>query len=87
LHTEALDYGRNKIHISFDGRCGREENLHDIWDTDIPYKINGLKHNLKHNKEKEPATQQAARLFQAKRFRPRLTECSAIHNPLEYSML
>jgi hypothetical protein len=87
LHAEALDRGGNEIHVCFDGRCGKEENLHSIWDTDIPHKINGLKHSLKHNEEKEPAAQWAASLFQTNRFRPLHAECSDIQNPLECAML
>jgi hypothetical protein len=63
LHTEALDRGGNSIHVCFDNRCGRE-NLHGIWDTDIPHKINGIKHAEKHNAEKEAAARWADRLSQ-----------------------
>ena len=87
LHVEALDRGGNEIHVCFYDRCARDENLHGIWDTDILHKINDLKHNLKHNKEKEPAAQWAASLFQTNRFRPRHAECSDIQNPLECAML
>ncbi|KAE8342582.1 hypothetical protein BDV24DRAFT_162472 [Aspergillus arachidicola] len=86
LHVEALEQGGNKIHVCFDHYCSKE-NLHAIWDTDIPHKMNGIKHNRKHNEEKEPAERWAARLFQANRFRPYYAECSDIQNPLECAML
>ncbi|KAJ5440246.1 S1/P1 nuclease, partial [Penicillium daleae] len=35
---------------------------YSISDTDIPYKINGLKYNLKYNEEKEPAARETNRL-------------------------
>ncbi|KNG80367.1 hypothetical protein ANOM_011496 [Aspergillus nomiae NRRL 13137] len=86
LHVEALEQGGNKIHVCFDHYCSKE-NLHAIWDTDIPHKMNGIKHNRKHNEEKEPAERWAASLFQANRFRPYYAECSDIQNPLECAML
>lgn len=87
LHVEALNRGGNDIHVCFDERRGREENLHSVWDADIPHKINGLKDNLKHNKEKEPAARWAASLFQANRFSPLHAECSDIQNPLKCAMI
>jgi hypothetical protein len=30
LYAEGLDRGGNEIHVYFDGRCGRDENLHSI---------------------------------------------------------
>ncbi|ORY18925.1 S1/P1 nuclease, partial [Clohesyomyces aquaticus] len=42
LHTEALDRGGNEIHACFDSHCGKKENLHSIWDKDIPHKMRGL---------------------------------------------
>ncbi|GFF25187.1 hypothetical protein IFM46972_01317 [Aspergillus udagawae] len=87
LHAEALERGGNEIHVCFDKHCGKKENLHGIWDTEIPHKINGIKHNEKHNDEKEPAERWAASLFRANRFRPHHAECSNIQNPLECATL
>jgi hypothetical protein len=87
LHAEALERGGNEIHICFDKHCGKKENLHGIWDTEIPHKMNGIKHNEKHNDEKEPAERWAASLFRANRFRPHHAECSNIQNPLECATL
>jgi len=86
LHVEALEEGGNKIPVCFDNYCSRE-NLHSIWDTDIPHKMNGITHNRKHNDEKEPAERWAASLFRANRLRPYYAECSDIQNPFECAML
>lgn len=63
LHVEKVDRGGNEIHVCFDDRCAKSENLHGIWDTDIVHKINGLKHNEKHNQERDAAQKWADSLF------------------------
>ncbi|KAJ6024637.1 hypothetical protein N7540_005434 [Penicillium herquei] len=63
LHVEDKYRGGNNIHVCFDNHCSRNSNLHSVWDTDIPHKLNGLKHSLKHNEEKEPAIKWAEKLF------------------------
>ncbi|KAE8423315.1 S1/P1 nuclease [Aspergillus pseudocaelatus] len=83
LHDEALARGGNDIIVKFDHR---RENLHGIWDTDIPHKMNGIGHNLKHNNERAAAANWADKLFQVNGLRPLQAECSDIQKPLECSM-
>jgi hypothetical protein len=87
LHVEAKCRGGNEIHVHFDNHGGEKENLHSVWDTDIPHKINGLKHSLKHNEEKEPAVKWAEKLFQSQGLRPLQAECADTQKPLKCAML
>jgi hypothetical protein len=80
LHVEDKEKGGNGIEVCFDKQ---ELNLHAVWDTAIPHKINGVKHNLKHNAEKEASARWADRLYERNRFRPMANECSNIRNPLK----
>ncbi|RFU24611.1 hypothetical protein B7463_g11726, partial [Scytalidium lignicola] len=79
LHVENVDRGGNEIHVCFDHRCAKAENLHSIWDTDIVHKINGLKHYEKHNEEREAAQKWADSLF-AEGQRSLRKECDDINN-------
>ncbi|KAF7589804.1 hypothetical protein BBP40_003613 [Aspergillus hancockii] len=85
LHVEAKGRGGNDYPVCFDRRCANE-NLHSIWDTDIPHKINGIKHNLKHNDEKEAAAGWATRLFQSNASRDLRAECTDVSNPVKCAM-
>jgi hypothetical protein len=82
LHVEGEEKGGNNISVCFDKHCSRE-NLHSVWDTAIPHKINGIKHNLKHNDEREASAGWADRLYERNRLWPIANECSNIRNPLE----
>jgi hypothetical protein len=62
-------------------------NLHSVWDTEIPHKINGLKQKPKHNDEKEPAVKWAAKLFQSQGLRPLQAECSDTKKPSKCPMI
>lgn len=86
LHVEDKCRGGNDIHVCFDNHCAKT-NLHSVWDTDIPHKLNGLKHSLKHNEEKEPAVKWAEKLFQSQGLRPLHAECSDIKRPLKCPMI
>ncbi|KAK3670413.1 hypothetical protein LTR78_009653 [Recurvomyces mirabilis] len=65
LHTEAIDRGGNQIKVCFDGSCRKNLNLHEVWDTEIPNKINGLKREPKVDEEKETAKNWADEMFQS----------------------
>ena len=80
LHVEGKEKGGNNISVCFDNH---EQNLHAVWDTSIPHKLNGIKHNLKHNDEKEASARWADRLYERNRFGQIANECSNIRNPLE----
>jgi hypothetical protein len=82
LHVEAIGKGGTEIPVCFNNHCSGQ-NLHAVWDTAIPHQINGIKHNLKHNAEKEASSQWADRLYQRNRLRPLAEECSDIQNPLK----
>ncbi|KAJ5380217.1 uncharacterized protein N7496_002645 [Penicillium cataractarum] len=83
LHVENKLRGGNDLHVCFDNHCAKTTNLHSVWDTDIPHKLNGLKHKLKHNEEKEPAVRWAEKLFQSQGLRPLQAECSDVKKPLK----
>lgn len=87
LHVEKMFRGGNDLHVCFDNRCTKNTNLHSVWDTEIPHKLNGLKHKPKHNGEKEPAVRWAENLFQSQGLRPLQAECSDIKKPLKCPMI
>ncbi|CEL08656.1 hypothetical protein ASPCAL11803 [Aspergillus calidoustus] len=58
LHVEATGRGGNDIAVCFDRRCSGQ-NLHSVWDTAIPHKINSIKHNLRHNDERKASAEWA----------------------------
>ncbi|KAJ5505467.1 hypothetical protein N7453_004424 [Penicillium expansum] len=78
LHVEGYEDGGNKIKVRFDGH---DDNLHSIWDTDMPHKINGIKHRLKHNDEKLASLKWAKHLLQQNKHRPTTAvECADVAN-------
>lgn len=87
LHVEAKLRGGNELHVCFDNHCAKTMNLHSVWDTEIPHKINGLKQKPKHNDEKEPAVKWAAKLFQSQGLRPIQAECSDTKKPSKCPMI
>ncbi|KAJ5111194.1 hypothetical protein N7532_001729 [Penicillium argentinense] len=87
LHVEAKCRGGNDLHVCFDNRCPETKNLHSVWDTDIPHKINGLKDKPKHNDEKKPALKWAEKLFQSHGLRPLQAECTDTKRPLKCPMI
>lgn len=87
LHIEATLRGGNDLPVCFDNHCPKKKNLHSVWDTDIPHKINGLKDTPKHNDKKEPAVKWAEKLFQSHGLRPLQAECSDIKRPLKCPMI
>lgn len=87
LHVEANRRGGNDIHVCFDNRCPMKKNLHSVWDTDIPHKINGMKDKPKHNDEKEPAMKWAAKLLKSHGLRPLQAECFDTKRPLQCPMI
>ena len=79
LHAENYSRGGNDINVTFDNH---KDNLHSIWDTDMPHKINKIKHNEKYNNENKAAMAWAKRLVQHNQHRPTATvECRDISNP------
>lgn len=54
LHTEDLSRGGNDIPVAFDGHRTQRTNLHSVWDSAIPRKMNGL-HFDAHAAEEKPA--------------------------------
>lgn len=67
LHVEGFAQGGNLIKVCFDGH---HDNLHSVWDTDMPHKINGIKHHSRHNEEKEASRKWAKRLIQQNQYTP-----------------
>jgi hypothetical protein len=86
MHVEATRRGGNDIPVCFDRRCSGQS-LHSVWDTGIPHKINGIKHNLKHNDERKASAEWAERLYRTTGELPGLAqECSDIRSPLQCIM-
>jgi hypothetical protein len=86
LHVEGTGKGGTEIPVCFDRRCSGQH-LHSVWDTAIPHKINGIKHNLKHNDERKASAEWAERLYQTTGTLPSLAEeCSNVRDPLECIM-
>ncbi|KAF2269120.1 phospholipase C/P1 nuclease [Lojkania enalia] len=66
LHTENMSRGGNDIHVCFDKRCAQTQNLHSVWDKEIPHKMRGLKAKEGEDKiMKEAAAEWADELFAA----------------------
>ncbi|KAF9890408.1 hypothetical protein FE257_006076 [Aspergillus nanangensis] len=87
LHVENKSRRGNDIPVTFDNRH-TDTNLHSIWDTDIPHKINGLKHNLKHHDEKTAAAEWAYRLYSSGKLPPLPAEdCVDVIDPLKCLLL
>ncbi|KAB8231455.1 S1/P1 nuclease [Aspergillus alliaceus] len=87
LHVEGAYKGGNGILVHF-GRRRSHENLHSVWDTDIPHKINGIAHNIKHNDEREAAKRWAGRLAQSDLSRSlRGEECTDVSRAVECAMV
>lgn len=78
LHVEDYERGGNKVKVDFDNHT---DNLHSIWDTDMPHKINGIEHRLKHNQEKLASLKWAKHLIQQNKHRPTTAECTDVTNP------
>ncbi|KAJ6190981.1 hypothetical protein N7519_001002 [Penicillium mononematosum] len=79
LHIEGYENGGNGVKVCFDGH---KDNLHSIWDTDMPHKINGINHTLKHNDEKLASLKWARYLFQKNKHRPTTAvECADVTSP------
>jgi hypothetical protein len=79
LHVEDYCRGGNDVEVHFDGH---KDNLHSIWDTDMPHKINGIKHSLKHNDEKSASLKWAKHLVQQNEHRPTTAvECTDVIKP------
>ncbi|KAL3496119.1 phospholipase C/P1 nuclease [Aspergillus germanicus] len=86
LHVEGTGKGGTEITVCFDRRCSGQT-LHSVWDTAIPHKINGIKHNLKYNDERKASAEWAERLYRTTGELSLLAqECSDIRNPLECIM-
>ncbi|KAN0073501.1 S1/P1 nuclease [Elaphomyces granulatus] len=58
LHVEGSYRGGNELHVCFVHACARN-NLHSVWDKDIPHKIIGLHSSPKPIQEKNAAKQWA----------------------------
>lgn len=54
MHTEDLARGGNDIPVAFDGHHTQRLNLHSVWDSAIPRKLNGLRFDA-HATEEKPA--------------------------------
>ncbi|KAJ5949920.1 hypothetical protein N7454_001504 [Penicillium verhagenii] len=79
LHVEEYEEGGNGVAVHF---YGHRDNIHSIWDTDMPHKINGIKHRLKHNDEKVASLKWAQDLLQKnKHRRATALECMDMRNP------
>ncbi|BCS04904.1 S1/P1 nuclease [Aspergillus luchuensis] len=88
LHVTGVARGGNDIRVCFDAKApcdddNKKWNLHSVWDTAIPHKINGIKHSLKHNPERLASAKWADRLHQENRPRPIDTECAITRQPLK----
>lgn len=58
LHVEGYGHGGNDVNVTFDNH---DDKLHSLWDTDLPHKINKIKHKEKHNNEDKAAMAWAKR--------------------------
>jgi S1/P1 Nuclease len=61
LHIEDAYRGGNEIHVCFGKACAHN-NLHAVWDKDIPHKICGLSHSAHGDEEKQAAVEWADKL-------------------------
>jgi hypothetical protein len=78
LHVEGYAEGGTQVEVCFDGH---KDHLHSIWDTDMPHKINGIKHRHKYNEEKPASLKWAKYLLQQNKHRPTTAECTDVANP------
>jgi len=62
LHVENAYRGGNEIPVCFGNACSHN-NLHEVWDKYIPYKITGTKSSAKHDEEVASAQQWADKLY------------------------
>lgn len=86
LHAEDLSRGGNDIPVAFDGHRTQRTNLHSVWDSSIPRKLNGLSFDA-HATEEKPAAakwakQLADRTKAADSMSPNVsTECTNLADP------
>lgn len=79
LHADNYSRGGTEIHVQFDRH---RDNLHSIWDTDMPHKLNNIPHKHKFNEERQAANAWARRLVQNNKHRPMTAvECHDVSNP------
>lgn len=79
LHVEGFEEGGTQINVRFDRH---KDHLHNIWDTDMPQKINGIKGSLNTSAEKNASLTWANQLFKLNEHRPTTAvECTDVTNP------
>lgn len=86
LHTEDLSRGGNDIPVSFDGHHTQRLNLHSVWDSAIPRKLNGLSFDA-HATEEKPAAdiwaEKLAKRIEAGELSVDDSECTNLADPNE----
>lgn len=88
LHAEDLSRGGNDIPVAFDGHRTQRTNLHSVWDSAIPRKLNGLSFDARSAEEKPAAAKWAKALAErtkaAQSPSPNVsTECTNLAEPNE----
>jgi len=88
LHAEDLSRGGNDIPVAFDGHRTQRTNLHSVWDSAIPRKLNGLSFDARAAEEKPAAAKWAKALLErTKTAHPSSpdvsTECANLSDPNE----
>jgi len=86
LHAEDLSRGGNDIPVTFDGHKTQRTNLHSVWDSAIPRKLNGLSFDAKASEEKPAAAKWAKALAERTKTTNAMspdvsTECANIADP------
>ncbi len=87
LHVEDAYRGGNEIPVCFAKKCANN-NLHAVWDKDIPHKICGLRSSPTHDEEKAAASDWADKLvsLNAANGVDASAECADISNPSACSL-
>lgn len=79
LHVEDYARGGTLVNVCFDGH---KDDLHSIWDTYMPHKINGIRHTLNTSAAKTASLNWASHLFKLNEHRPTTAvECTDVTNP------
>jgi hypothetical protein len=87
LHVEDYARGGNEIHVCF-GRACAKNNLHAVWDKDIPHKICSLKTSATHDEQKAAAQAWADKLQEEhlERVESVMGECADMSAPDKCSL-
>jgi len=89
LHVENAYRGGNEIPVCWGNACSHN-NLHEVWDKYIPYKITGTKSSAKHDEEMASAQKWADKLYSANVLRAKdggdSLACQSVQSPNDCSL-